>query len=273
MQVNIFIKKILSLKEENLKDDISDILERAINSNSEYKADDIKKGLKEMPEEKESEFGNRLVLCKNICDRKLKNSADDSSYLKKIQLFIKNLDLISDLLVEYVNEKGDEKDANSELLDEINGKNAKKLAEISTKIKNLDLKVDRANEGIDNKFFSLLINTVAILGIFVAIAFAGFGTISFLPTISFIEMFVDVKTIIQGSFLIIVSGLVIYNLLLLAVYFIFQLSRPLLKNIINKNTNEEYSFKSSMNLIVFYIIDLVFFVISLGLFITCLCIS
>lgn len=282
MTINDFIQNLLDAKADSTVE-IQDILDCAVSDSGSYEDSEIKSAIKKIDPENFTDFANKIQICVKACERKIAlwQQKDESVYLEKNKKFKKVLENIEKYILEIAQSSDDNTiDPNSAtLLYDINEKNEKKVAEITNKIKVLDEKVNNANAVIDNKIFSLLINTVAILGIFVAIAFAGSSAISFIPDINFKEVFANRETMVQGMFLMFSCAWIVYNLLLLLVYFIFQLSRPILKKIALKQAdandsiadeNYKVAFSSSVGLRPFWVLDTILSLAVIGLFIACL---
>lgn len=145
------------------------------------------------------------------------------------------------------------------------------LLEVKEKLKNLNDDVSKANALIDDKIFSLLINTVTILGIFVAIAFTGFGVTSIFTSVDYNLAFTSHGNFIKMLFFLLLVSFMSYNLLLLLVYFVYKLSRPLITKIkIDDDGNEKQeTFFKTVNLTPFLWIDGIMLIITLVLFICC----
>lgn len=95
----------------------------------------------------------------------------------------------------------------------------KKIAELKDKIFATEKKLEEINNKFDSKTFSILMNTVSILAIFVAIAFAGFGSFSLISTISLNPT----DPILMNMLYLFLIGFFVYNLILIFVYFIFAI--------------------------------------------------
>lgn len=98
----------------------------------------------------------------------------------------------------------------------------------------IDKHFDKVEADLNSAYSSLLVNNISILGIFVAIAFAGFFTTSIFSQIKidFNEFFlVSVFSIILISFLV-------YNLLMVLFYFIYKINQI---NCVRKQTETTYA--------------------------------
>ena len=155
-------------------------------------------------------------------------------------------------------------DNSKETTDEQQRKN---VAELKAKIDDLYSRLEAANNLMENKTFALLVNTVSILGIFVAIAYTGFGVVSIFSSI---DLGVSIKcttAFLKNIFFLLLTALLSYNLLLLLVYFIFKLSRPIsfantIGSSINNKNVDQPGFKEAVNLCPFLVVDAVLLVIT-----------
>ena len=177
--------------------------------------------------------------------------------------------IIQDLQEVYQKVKGERypdksNDNSKETTDEQQRKN---VAELKAKIDDLYSRLEAANNLMENKTFALLVNTVSILGIFVAIAYTGFGVVSLFSSI---DLGVSIKcttAFLKNIFFLLLTALLSYNLLLLLVYFIFKLSRPIsfantIGSSINNKNVDQPGFKEAVNLCPFLVVDAVLLVIT-----------
>ncbi len=143
-----------------------------------------------------------------------------------------------------------------------------KIKELKQQLESVVSTVENRTNNIDTKLFSVIINTVAILGIFVAIAIAGFGTVSIASNV-----IIDLSgNILKSTFFVVLIGLVVYNFILLLMYFIMEIVN---KNLPKFSNPRFYNHSNSLRpnhivnwwLIVF---DLLLMVISITLFVFCL---
>lgn len=135
------------------------------------------------------------------------------------------------------------------------------------KIETVSNNIHEQNGIFDSKVFQLLINTIAILGIFVAIAFAGFGGTSFLTNIT-----IDLSDDFFGSvFYLFLVALFVYNILLLLLYFVFVILRNFYTNnnlwslkFMQRLTSSKLSMWKMFQPL--FIVDIILFAITIALF-------
>ncbi len=225
--------------------------------------------LKSFQEEEFASFGTKLGRCFSECKEERKNlaSMDDSAYTENIEKVEKLLESLVAIYYEVAKSNTIKRDSTETAISQ----HDEYLQEVKGKLKTLNDAVDNANQLIDDKIFTLLINTVAILGIFVAIAFAGFGVTSIFSNIDLSIAFSSRANLIKAVFFMFFVALLSYNLLLLLVYFIYKLSRPLIIKI-NKDSNGKVSqetFWKSINLTPFIWTDIIMSLLTIGLFFWC----
>lgn len=204
-----------------------------------------------------SSLSSKLDYCLGQCKSKLNNEDTDASYKAALE----QVERIIDKLLEIYNKvaqghQNDNKDKNKKLseqgpLESTIVQHEESLKEINDRISGLnawidatnnridaaDKRIEAANSRIDDKVFTLLLNTVAILGIFVAISFTGFGTVSIFSSINLEAFSANSNSFFRSIFFLLLVGLLSYNLLLLLVYFIFKLSHPVFPSS-NTSSNE-----------------------------------
>lgn len=236
-----------------------------------YDKEIVNNVLKNLSVEEFAAFGIKLGRCLSECREEQKHLAeiaetDFAQKAKKIEILIEEL---VNAYYSFSNSNSTKKDNTLSAIEQ----HEKYLEEVKLKLKDLNNAVVNANELIDDKIFTLLINTVAILGIFVAIAFAGFGVTSIFSNINFSQACLSYANLIKAVFFLILTSLLSYNLLLLLVYFIFKLSRPLIiRAKKDKDGNEAYeSFNKSINLTPFLWIDFVLLSLSIIFFVWSIC--
>lgn len=248
----------------------------------ETELSEVKSYIEQLPEDRFTSFGSKLGLCKNCCiDQTQKAGSDkDENYLHKVTDTLRLLQELSSVYQSVNSERmkkqkiSNESEASSQNEDVTNELNArvvdfrKELDQANLKIDNFKKEIDQANlkidssiNTIDNKIFSLLINTVSILGIFVAIAFAGFGITSLFSNLDFSYAFQSRENTLNMIFFLLLVALLSYNLLLLLVYFIFKLSRPIHTNNSEEEKVANARFLKSMNLKSFFIVDAILLII------------
>lgn len=194
-------------------------------SNDKINESEINNYLNDLKEEKWTELDTKLDVCLTYCKRENERAQkiNNETYLNKIKTAIIIIEKIKKIfLKKFENKKKAKSDPESTI-----EQHSEKLEEISKKIGCLDDKVDDATKSIDDKIFTLLINTVAILGIFVAIAFTGFGITAIFPQIDISKALISDENLVKTMFYLLLTSVICYNLLLLLVYLIFRLSRPL----------------------------------------------
>jgi hypothetical protein len=242
--------------------------------------EDIKDLIKRIPEESFTEFGNKIGTCRIYCNeqRNNKENADALEYLEKLDDVIYALSQLSAVYQEVNQERKEEKDCNSNASDAIS-QQRDVLKELTKNVRGLKKDVNKAQsdiksakESLDNKFFSLLINTVAILGIFVAIAFTGFGTMSIFSQLDLQMAIESREALIKHVFFLLLIAFLVYNLLLLLIYFIFKLSRPLLQFQSPKEqdistTIGKDAFNQVVNLRAFWIVDGIILLLTVAAFV------
>ena len=238
-------------------------------SDLNYDKNYIETILNSFTDEDFASFGTKLGRCFSDCQDERKNleSILDTPYAEKI---VKVENLLQDLVTVYY-EVADKKSTKQDSTSTAVLQHEEYLKEVKLKLKDLNASVENANKLIDDKIFTLLINTVAILGIFVAIAFAGFGVTSIFSNIDFATAFVSSASLIKTVFLLFLVATLSYNLLFILIYFIYKLSRPLvIKTKKDDEGNElQETFSNTMNLCPFFWIDGIMFVVTIALFIWC----
>lgn len=234
-----------------------------------YDEKHIRALLQSFSEEDFASFGTKLGRCFSDCKEERKNlsSIGDNPYAQNIEKVEKLIENLVTLYYEVANNNSTKQDSTTTAISQ----HDEYLKEVKGKLKDLNTAVDNANKLIDDKIFTLLINTVAILGIFVAIAFAGFGVTNIFSNIDFTESFSSRENLVKSVFFLFLVALLSYNLLLLLVYFIYKLSRPLIIKITKDNKGNELqeSFSKTMNLTPFIWTDVIMSVLTIGLFIWC----
>lgn len=287
-----FAKKLNSINE---KGEILEAIYAFINNVSEQSnKEEIKFFIENISEDNFTSFGNKLGFCRNHCIEELKrvDNEKEPGYLQSLRKVEKLLFEFSTIYQDVVKRRKEAKETsgvdyavfqNAAVLKEVNAKVTQfrqDLKEAKKDIKKANDSIDVSTRNIDNKIFSLLINTVAILGIFVAIAFTGFGVASIISNIDLKTALTSEEAFVKNIFFLLLVSSLLYNLLLLLVYFIFKLSRPLFKqkSSANNDTSEndtleeeaDKSFRETINLLPFYIVDGVLALLTLVSFIVCI---
>jgi len=214
-------------------------------------------------------FGVKLGRCLSDCKEEQKNLSVvlDSPYAKNVVKVEQLIEKLVAIYYEVANRNSNKKDSTTTA----KVQNDEYLQEVKGKLKSLNDDIVAANKLIDDKIFTLLINTVAILGIFVAIAFAGFGVSSIFSNIDLAQAFSSSANLVKLVFFLLLVTFLSYNLLLLLVYFIFKLSRPILVKIKKDGNKDEpcESFSQTVNLTPFLWIDAIILVATIGFFVWC----
>lgn len=204
-----------------------------------------------------SEKKDRLVECIKCLDKKLSaiNTSKHDDAIKTFCNFRDNIKALISIIDNVGSKKTPQKDE-----DDLSAKATslksydEKVKEIQKRLEPLEKKVERYEDHLNDKLFSLIINTVAILGIFVAVAFAGFGANTLFSKIQFDAS----KNMVNNVFYLFLIALFVYNLLFLLFYCIFKIIERL-------SSKENDKFRNNHK--VFLIIDAIGFGITILLFI------
>lgn len=254
-------------------------------STEEQFEEKCKKYIESIDDNDFSAFGAKINNCLSLCQSQITNSGSkpDETYLFRLRTIEGIIGTINTIYSVVAKERFEKPDNVSSTV----AQHESSLKEIKLKIESLNNDVLNATNLIDNKVFSLLINTVAILGIFVAIAFTGFSVTSFFSKLDIANASQSVPVFIRNVFFVLLIILGAYNLLALLIYFIFKLSRPFPENAQatdDKNTtgqalknmllvSERVSFSQTVNLKPFWIIDVILLVLTLAAFVTSICVK
>lgn len=223
-------------------------------------------------------LGDKIVSCMYICDKKLKDidGLESSPYKEKLNLFLQFLNELVSIIRTEGNVRAEQQKKLSDTSDKkyVELQNIDVLREQLIKLNKLQesatdalKKSEKTQEELDSKIFSLLINTVAILGIFVAIAFAGLGITSLFSDLDFATAFASKENFIRTVFFLFLVALLSYNLLLLLIYFIYKLSRPIFMGTVETtDKGNSKRFKDSIELKPFYVVDGILFAVLIALF-------
>lgn len=235
----------------------------------EFNKAEVETILKSFSDEEFASFGMKLGRCFSNCQEERKNleSISDTQYAEKIIKVEELLQTLVTLYYDVAKKMSTKKDSTATAVSQ----HEEYLKEVKLKLQDLNTAVENANSLIDDKIFTLLINTVAILGIFVAIAFAGFGVTSIFSNIDFSTAFDSSANLIKTVFLLFLVAILSYNLLFILIYFIYKLSRPLVIKIKKDDEGNELqeTFSNTMNLCPFFWIDGIMFALTTGFFIWC----
>ena len=256
----------------NKKSEILEAIYTFINNFSEqYDKNEISFFIETISDDKFTSFGNKLGFCRNHCIEELKkiDNEKEQGYLQSLRKVENLLFEFSTIYQDVVTKRKEAKEAkensnvnyavhqNAAVLKEVNAKVSQfrqDLKEAKKDIAKANNSIDEATKNIDNKIFSVLINTVAILGIFVAIAFTGLGSMSIFSSIDLEIALQSNKAFITNIFFVLLTGTLVYNLLIVLVYFIFKLSRPLSTIKLN-NDKSICTFWNDVKLLPFIIAD------------------
>lgn len=203
-----------------------------------------------------NQIASGLMKCIEFCQQRKENSSEASSnadYMAFGQLLLHLWNL-----VDFVGKSQEDDDEHQDFSDLTGMRTAlesydAKIKEFQSKLLKVDASIEKQTERIDDRTFQLLVNTVSILGIFVAIAIAGFGGISIVNNINLSEDF------IRGVFAVFLVATFAYNLLFMLLYFIVAI----LRGFGQKEQREEDRIK----LRPFVIIDLVLLFVTVALFV------
>ena len=267
MKIHDFIDKLSTLSETA---QVRTLLESTLDSfkvDFDITNDQIEEEIKKIEPCSMADLGDNVGMCIGWCEEKLDYLKTDSQnlYSQKVSNFKKLLENIATITIKVTEERIEKSnnevesanqtaiDQNKEAILELTGDVVSLQKEIKTIVSEADAK-------IDSKMFQLLVNIVAILGIFVAIAYTGFSTISIISNIDLKTALISEEAFVKNIFFLLLVSTLLYNLLLLLIYFIFKLSRPLLKQKNPNNDNEskeqlDESFRGTINLLPFYIVD------------------
>lgn len=222
-------------------------------------------------------FGQNLGFCKSHCIEELgkESNKNDEDYCNKLTKVKQLLDELSKIYQDINEQREATKVQYDESYTLVQQKDV--LRELKAQTKELKNDIDKANrdiikanDSLDNKMFTLLINTVAILGIFVAIAFAGLGITSLFNNINFTEAFISQGNLVKSVFFLLLIATLSYNLLLLLVYFIYRLSRPLSEiDIKTSKGKSQDRFTNTVKLTPFMWIDGIMSVFTIATFVWC----
>lgn len=261
-------------------DSVSKLFNCAINEFSDSDKDtkpneknikEIKDFLKGIEQERFTDFANKANICRSICEKEQECAKEYNTraYENKLVNFHEQLNTILILYREeqMSRQKKEETILNEAVVDsdESYEDNAIVAASLKYKIDGLKKDIDKVSSFVNEKTFSLLINTVAILGIFATISFTGFSEMSILSNIDIEFALQSYDNFIRAIFFLLLVSLLSYNLLLLLIYFLFKISRPLLNN---KN-NEDSIFAKVVDLTPFFWIDGILAFVTVALFAYC----
>lgn len=186
-----------------------------IENETQFK-NEVRNKIKNIKSEEFTAFISKLNACEEIGNSFLKTFENDE-HLETAEKIQKLFSLLKAWYNELATEKY--KNKSSDNVETMLSQHELSLKEINDKIKFLNQSIEDANKSINDKSFSLLINTVAVLGIFVAVAFAGFGANTIFSSVKF-----DIsENIYTNTFYLSLTAFLSYNLLFLLFYCIFKI--------------------------------------------------
>ncbi len=162
-----------------------------------------------------------ISVCLKIDESKFKRRSD--SEFAKVRKCLERIRGIIDKVTQQDEEENAKKEQNTSYKTAIDSFE-KKLVEMQEKLEsvteNIDKRLETADNKLENRTVSVLMNTVSILALFVAIAFAGFGTFSIFGEVSldFAESYFKSITTLF------VVALLTYNLILILLYFVCKIA-------------------------------------------------
>lgn len=271
------------LNSASARSNITALLCEFINEHSEqYNERDIKNFVSGLREDQTTSFGNKLGYCRNYCleEANKEGNKNEKDYLEKLEKTAALLETMSKVYQATIEAKRavTVNNSDSALLQQ-----KQVLLEINENVKIYKREVDESREelkristSLNDKIFSVLINTVSLLGIFVTIAFAGFGVASVFSNVNLDVALRSEEAFVKNIFYILLTALLSYNLLLLLVYFIYKLSRPLndLNDLRNSSVHQRrrvVSFSQSISLKAFLWIDGILALVTIAALVACIC--
>lgn len=267
-----FVKKCA---EPPVGNDFGFFVDNAIATLSSTSFDKEKKELvKFLETANENETINTIAIglqkCKEYCEaKKIKvfGAENNRELLDFISLLEKTIETLKNVVNHSLSNSEENKTALSDVK-AIFDSYDKKIEELQNKLESVSDNVHEQYNLFDSKVFQLLVNTVAILGIFVAIAFAGFGGMSLLSNVT-----IDITNNFYSSvFTLFLIALFVYNMLLLLIYFIFVILRTfgnsnrMFMRIINNNKINISELRAWQTFKPLFIVDIVLFIMTVILF-------
>ena len=276
MKLLDFAQKINTITEKSaLKEAIVSFVNTPPSIMTEIEGSKIELFIDSISKEAFTSFGQNLGFCKKYCldelDSEGKNG--DNSYIQKLNAVKNELDNLLKIYQKIIDKRDGEKaecevpytlEQQRDVLKEMVSE-TKKLKNDVEKVNN---EITDANKSLDGKMFSLLTNTVAILGIFVAIAFTGLGSMSIFSNIDLKTALISTDAFLKNIFFLLFVSTMVYNLLIVLIYFIFKLSRPLTKA--SNDSNSQSTFNETIKLNSFFGIDGVLVALTIAAFVASL---
>lgn len=271
-----FAQKInLIIEKSALKEAIVSFVNTPPSAITEIDEDKIELFIDAIPKEAFTSFGQNLGFCKKYCldELDLEGKNGDDLYIQKLNIVKNELDNLSKIYQKIIDKRESEKPANEvpytlEQQREVLKEMVSETKKLKTDVEKVNNELTDANKSLDGKMFSLLTNTVAILGIFVAIAFTGLGSMSIFSNIDLKMSLVSTEAFLKNIFFLLLVSTMVYNLLIVLVYFIFKLSRPLTKA--SNDSNSQSIFNETINLNRFFGIDGVLVALTIAAFVASL---
>lgn len=227
----------------------------------------IKNFIQQIDGDKFTSFGSKLGRCSSACDDELKR-AENLKIPGGRQLYESVKSIIQQVSAIY-SEIADDKYKKPDYIKDAVEQHEDSLLEVKEKISKLNINVEKAQDMIDGKIFNLLINTVAILGIFVAIAFTGFSITSIFSNIKLGIALQSEEAFAKCSFFLLLVSLVAYNFLLLLIYFILKLSRPIFDKSQNNSIPGSDKFVKAIGMTPFLWVNAFLAIFTVGFFLFC----
>lgn len=163
---------------------------------------------------------DRLDLCIACIDRQMAMMGEQQEIVDKLLALKNNINEFFNTMNSVVQEK-----TPSSSEEDLSGKATsyksydQKATELQERLGKLEDRIGKYESTLNDKLFTLIINTVAILGIFVAVAFAGFGANTLFSNITFDAS----KDPYINTFYLSLTAFFAYNLLFLLFYCIFKI--------------------------------------------------
>lgn len=275
MKLIEFIDRINNSSNEKIRS----LTECAINDITDYNNNgEIVQKIKSLKENEFTDFGDKIITSIQICELKTKEmeGLDKDPYFEKIKSFTEILTRISKI---FQNEgkirssKKSRKDADYAITQNLDvmHEQIQKLNMVQESANAALESAEKTRRELDSKTFQLLINTVAILGIFVAIAFTGLGAMSIFSNIDLKTAIKSTEAFIKNVFFLLLVSTMVYNLLIVLIYFIFKLSRPINKPI--DESEAEKTFNETINLNKFLWVDGVLMLLTIAAFVASLIVT
>lgn len=246
------------------------------NHADQCKETDAKTFVDQLQDDRFTDFGNKLGYCRNYCRDELKNddNKEEETYLVKLKKVSSLLELLSKVYQDVINLRkaamvnANETAALSQqrgVLSELN----EKIKSLKTEYDSIKTEIGNLTDSFNDKIFSVMINTVAILGIFVTIAFAGFGVATIFSNIDLKTALSSEEAFVKNVFYTLLTTCLSYNLLLLLIYFIFKISRPIFAAT-KDNRTDANSISQSVNIKSFIWIDIFLCMITIITLVICI---